>query len=1743
MNRIMSGLNRLVRSFAFGGIALIAAMAVTGSVQAQTSAVPPGAGTAASPYLISQLGHLVWMGENVGSSSGMYYTVQNDIDASDTTNWNSGAGFAPIGMGVTAQEHAISPFLGIFDGNGKVISSLTVHRPGQKSVGFFGCVGTNAVVKNLGLTGCSVTGSNLVGSLVGQNWAGTVSGCYATGPVTGTGDYAGGLVGESWGGTVSNSYATGPVTGFYYVGGLIGWGSAKVNACHATGSVTGYWSYVGGLMGRNSGPVSDCYATGTVTGQGGLYQDEIGGLVGWNFGGTVSNSYATGAVSGDDLVGGLVGWNDGTVVGSYATGQVAGSLNMIGGLVGQNNYIVSRCFATGAVSGNNEVGGLVGENYYDIGTTSMSNSYATGTVTGNHSVGGLVGWNSAPVRGCYAVGAVAGNASIGGLVGTSTNAGSASSSYWDIQTSGRTNSAGGMGTNTTAMKQQATFVGWDFANVWSITESVTYPVFIPETKIIGVSGNLAFGNVAIGQIATAALTMTNGGNATLTVTSITYPTGFSGAWSGTIAAGNATNVTVTFSPVMVTAYSGTVTVNSDKTSGGNTLGASGTGTVSAVPPGAGTAASPYLISQLGHLAWMGDNAGNSSGRYYTVQNDMDASDTTNWNSGAGLAPIGTGDYDGHPVMPFMGTFDGNGKVISNLVINRPSENGVSLFGCLGTSGVVENLGLVGGSVTGDRFAGGLVGVNHGTVRGCYATSPVTAGDNYVGGLVGLSDGTVSDCHATGQVAGGYNFVGGLMGLNQGVVRGCYATGPASGPGAGDRGSVGGLVGNNNGGLVSNCYATGSATASKEVGGLVGASDGTVSGCYATGPATGSTSIGGLVGYNYGAGTVNNSYWDMQTSGQTNSAGGMGTNTAAMKQQATFVGWDFANVWSITENVTYPLFIPATKIIGVSGNLAFGNVATGQTATATMTITNSGNATLTVTNITYPTGFAGAWSGTIAAGNATNVTVTFAPVALTTYSGTVTVNSDASSGGDTISASGTGITVVVMKIIGVSGNLAFGIVTMGQTATATMTITNSGNAALTVTNITYPTGFTGAWSGTIAAGKATNVTVTFSPVAVTTYSGTVTVNSDKTSGGNTISASGTGTAAVVPPGAGTAASPYLISQLGHLVWVGENVGSSSGKYYSVLNNIDASATTNWNSGAGFAPIGGMGVGTFGGIFNGNGKVISKLTINRPGQDGVGLFGIVSGASDAPDSYVVKNLGLTGCSVKGNNFVGALVGYNDKGSTVSGCFASGTIVGSVTGTNGDVGGLVGMNDDTAMISNCYASCSVTGDNYVGGLVGHSGYYKVTDCYATGPVHGQLNVGGLVGLNEGMVSACYATGPVAGSNYVGGLVGCNSGGSTTNGDLPGMVSDCYAAGAVTGNAWVGGLVGTSTNASTTTNSYWDMQTSGQATSAGGMGKTTAQMKQKATFAGWDFANVWRITENATYPLFVFQPATKVVQNDFDNDGKSDIGVFCPLSGAWDILKSSGGYMGYQLGYGPDLAVAADYDGDGKADYALFEPPTGNWFIKQSSNGNFVMKNWGWSRELPVPADYDGDGKADIAVYDPPTGTWYIRKSSDGGMIQRQWGWSQALPVPADYDGDGKADIATYVPGAGLWTILQSSNGQLLQINWGWSQAMPVPADYDGDGKADIATYVPGAGQWLIRRSSDGGLTQQNWGWYLAAPVPGDYDGDGRADIATYCAQAGLWYILKSSGGMISQNWGWSQAVPTTPQFQINRKYFPSP
>ncbi|GBC59360.1 hypothetical protein DENIS_0299 [Desulfonema ishimotonii] len=197
-----------------------------------------------------------------------------------------------------------------------------------------------------------------------------------------------------------------------------------------------------------------------------------------------------------------------------------------------------------------------------------------------------------------------------------------------------------------------------------------------------------------------------------------------------------------------------------------------------------------------------------------------------------------------------------------------------------------------------------------------------------------------------------------------------------------------------------------------------------------------------------------------------------------------------------------------RIISLSGNLNFGDVPKETSKTLTMTISNNGNETLNVTSVSCPDGFSGNFSGSIPAGQSRQVEITFRPTAVKSYGGTITVNSNKTGGDNTITVSGRG-TQQSERIISLSGNLNFGDVPKGTSKTLTMTITNNGNETLNVTSVSCPDGFSGNFSGAIPAGQSRNVAVTFTPKDAKSYSGTITVDSDKTDGNNTISVSGQG----------------------------------------------------------------------------------------------------------------------------------------------------------------------------------------------------------------------------------------------------------------------------------------------------------------------------------------------------------------------------------------------------------------------------------------------------------------------------------------------------------------------------------------------------------------------------------------------------------------------------------------------------------
>ena len=159
----------------------------------------------------------------------------------------------------------------------------------------------------------------------------------------------------------------------------------------------------------------------------------VGGLAGRVYNGSITNSYATGSVTGTSLVGGLVGAGNTTITNCYATGSVTG-YNYVGGLAGAiEGGSITNSYATASVTGYNYVGGLVGD-----GNATITNCYATASVTGDEFVGGLVGFCSgSSITNSYATGSVTGTSLVGGLVGAAY-AIPTLNGYYDTQKTGQT---------------------------------------------------------------------------------------------------------------------------------------------------------------------------------------------------------------------------------------------------------------------------------------------------------------------------------------------------------------------------------------------------------------------------------------------------------------------------------------------------------------------------------------------------------------------------------------------------------------------------------------------------------------------------------------------------------------------------------------------------------------------------------------------------------------------------------------------------------------------------------------------------------------------------------------------------------------------------------------------------------------------------------------------------------------------------------------------------------------------------------------------------------------------------------------------------------------------------------------------------------------------------------------------------------------------------------------------------------
>ncbi|MFH1412586.1 MAG: GLUG motif-containing protein [bacterium] len=1180
--------------------------------------------------------------------SGSYY-LANDIDCSDTKNWNNGQGFEPIG-------HIDTLFTGTLNGNCNIISGLYINRPEQYYVGIFGYT-DKATLSNIRLNDVSVIGYHYVGSLVGVffNQGSLNQIIVEKGTISGNGG-VGGVAGETHNSYVENLYSDILVVGV-------------------------------------KAPSDSSFPR---------YSHELGGIIGQNKGSIIKNSYAIGEVRGAQQVGGLVGLNDhrkndsgyshGVIENSYAIGDISGESN-VGGLVGESSYgVIKNSYATGDVVGYSRVGGLVGEATDNI----IKNSYATGAVTGEEDVGGLIGrnWWFAKVDNSYSVGKVIGITRTGGLIGKNDGA-IVTNSYWAEDTSGMPECAGYITDEIDCSPKNAKdfyntsnktpFQDWDFSSIWKTT--ATHPILITVHTSCGQcieeeeEDSQCQGDLPAN----------------------------SQWWDDNIYYGNGSKTSNYQDPNNLnedcdfhcqTGYKWDSAITNKTTEG-------------------------IAIRNCTDL----QNIKNNLSATYYLANDIDCSDTKNWNNGQGFEPIGgAGNY-------FKGKLYGNCYFIEALYINRPNHSYVGLLGAISSNSFISGVNLRNVKITGLDLVGGLAGDNLGSIIKSSVTRSQVSGRDKIGGLVGHNSNTVrfiESSYADVEVTG-HEFIGGLIGkIFNGSVKNSYSVGNVIGEKI-----VGGFSGGNYGGDIINSYSAGDVTGSsgQGTGSFVGRQeqmsttrDSYIKDSYSTSKVNVTwQKSNSFVARNYDSYIIN-SYWvyhdDDSKNCVFNSSGNI--DCTAIDSQDYFYKttikpplnkWDFLNLWETTDDfpILHEVGKDCRKCLKQEDDQCEGSLPD---------------------NSKW-------WDDNIYYGNGSKTA---------NHQDPNNLNEDCDfhcqAGYEwkkgTAERTNEGIAIRnCTDLQNIKNNLS-----------ATYYIANDIDCSDTK-NWNNGQGFEpiGSFKGRLH-GNCYTITDLY-------------INRPEQ---NDVGLFRVSVEALIE-------NIHLkqINISGKLN-VGGLVGSSFG---DTILNIYVQGDV-------------IGSSKIGGVIGTNNRSINGSIIDNISSSGfIRARDLVESVNDDSrvggvigENWGSVNNSYSEADIEGENSVGGLIGFNTSEFYVENSYATGTIIG-----HDSVGGLIGFNSTKTLVRDSYATGLVHGIRYVGGLIGKAhnndrNYNPTIErCYATGDVSGISSVGGLIGWQVAHTKDSYAAGDVSGEFFIGGLVGKND---------YGFIKNCYAEGSVTGDRNTGGLVG---------------------------------------------------------------------------------------------------------------------------------------------------------------------------------------------------------------------------------------------------------------------------------------------------------------------------------------------------------------
>ena len=835
--------------------------------------------------------------------------------------------------------------------------------------------------------------------------------------------------------------------------------------------------------------------------------------------------------------------------------------------------------------------------------------------------------------------------------------------------------------------------------------------------------------------------------------------------------------------------------------------------------GDGSPLNPYEISNWTHL----HNVRNNLTENFILTSNLNSttSDYADYNSvPAGWTPIGNlSDM-------FTGIFEGDGYIIEDLFINRSNEEQIGLFGVMNNADIY-NLRVLNANVTGGNNTGILAGDIIDTyIDNCYVSGDVS-GANQTGGFAGYVSlfSYVYDSASNTDVTGTNN-TGGFVGLvtSDAFIDLCIFEGNVTG-----KDNVGGFAGYGYGSgwftMIIKCEANAVVIGETNVGGFVGIAGSYLdaSYSYSSGTVSGDVSVGGYVGNASSLAWIVNAYTHSNVTRLTGSSDeGIGGFAGTV---GDFVITESYSTGSVHyEGVADPTDKGFAGVVYGVNAISFSfwdNQTSGQTSSAGegvdevegrnttemqlfTTFNDAGWDIIEISDWQFDRDDRFIW-------NIENET-TYPFLSWERVTGVYP-------------------TIITLDPINV-----------GDTTATLRTYVDLGTVDNCTVRFWYyeiPDGDVN-WTDPIEVTSQTGIyTADIENLTADTwysYEAMITYPEPGYEGGSILFLTGV----IFPGGNGTASNPYHITNWHHLY----NVRNYLNRSFIQMANLteDTEGYVDYNSGDGWASIGTGGLG-FEGLYYGNGYIISDLTINRIGENYLGLFSVIE--TDGVLVHVImEDVDIYG----GYDYIGAITAMN-LGNIIA-CSSSGTIVGDHPAEVYTVGGLVGLNLDGGRIHGSFSTVDVTADRYVGGLVG-------------------VNLKAILGHN-------YAHGNVTGSFHVGGYVGMNHNG---------YIGYSYSKGAVTGIDDVGGFAGSIFNTTAEfedVRNFWDNETSGQVNSTMATGLDTATMLSINPYddVNWsiqailelnDMPNIqldedleeedleditiWYIIEEETYPMLFWQ------------------------------------------------------------------------------------------------------------------------------------------------------------------------------------------------------------------------------------------------------------------------------------------------